>query len=459
MGYQKIAELSAKSISMRSAEGEMTFFDQVVPKNNLKETFRLELHKELCGLAASEAVVAAPGLIQYRGLERFEAGYYLIRKDTAFNLGVTPYQALDLTEMVATLAQIVRIMDAYHAQGMVLGGLSPGLLCRDTAGTVWLQDPPVLNYLGKLLDGDYEYSLPAEVIKGAEWGREADVFSWGELAYRLLVGQAPFAAVEPGDRVAKVLEGLIIDPRNRQPRLSEQFSKLIVDCLTVDARRRPTTEELLRRLDTLIAGGQSLVSPEEAVLFRDRAAQGLKKQQQREHLKLWLRKYGITLMVTVGVIAVLCLTVFSPRRTTLTPKTTPLQVVNYYFQAIKTVNVSLLGETVHRAKNDLADTLSNIHVINASRKAYEMKFGGGDAIQVKVVGLKLVKEEQSATAVTYRAAYTVKFVMAEEIQHISRRDRFRLTPVRRIWRITDIAVLKEKRWSEKRRRPEVRNEK
>jgi hypothetical protein len=299
------------------------------------------------------------------------------------------------------------------------------------------------------LEGNYEYSLPVEVIKGQAWGVKADIFSWGELAYRLLTGEAPFAAARPEDRAAKVIAGMVIDPRNIQPRLSAAFGRLILTCLAPEPQRRPATGELLRQLETLMNQKGCLASAQEVALFEGKAAQYRKRQQAQERFQLWWRKYGLTWCAVGGGSIILILTFFAPKKTTITRRTTPDQVVNYYFKAIRTVNVPLLDETVHRAKNDLSDIISNIHVINATRQAAETRIGGPNAIEIKIESLNLKKELATAKIVTYRAKYRIKFIMANQINYLTRDDRMRLTPVRRIWRITRIAILKQQRRTQK----------
>jgi serine/threonine protein kinase len=450
MRYQKGKELSTETLLLlNSATGETVGADRVNVKANLKEGFRLELHNEIRKLATAEATVRTSGVIQYQGLEKVDGEFYLIRKNAKEYLGIRPYQPTTLSDTVRVLLQIAQIMDVYHRQEVVLGGLSPGQLQLSPAPAdkVLLQDPPVINHLAKLLEGDYEYSLPVEVIKGQAWGVKADVFSWGELAYRLLTGEAPFAAAQPEDRSAKVIAGMVIDPRNIQPRLSEAFSRLISACLAVEPQRRPTTGELLHELDTLVSQKKCLAATEEVALFEEKAALYRKRQQSQERFRLWWRKQGLTWCGIVGAIVILGLTIFAPRETTLSPRTTPDTVINYYFKAIRTVNVSLLDETIHRTKNDLSDIISNIHVINTSRKANEMRLNGADAIKIEIEGLSLNKEQATAAMVVYQAKYKIKFVMAGEIEYLSREDRFKLTPVRRVWRITKIDKLKEKRWT------------
>jgi hypothetical protein len=448
MRYQLVRELTADSLLVKTETGTECVFDKVALPANLKESYRLELHNKIRELSKNEAGVNASGLIKYHGLEKYNEEYYLRRKEPN-DKGIVPYRPVDLAEAIAVLLQIVRIMDAYHRRNVVIGGLSLGQLHCGATGELLLQDPPLLNYLSKMLGEKYGFSLPSEVIKGAPWNQQADVFSWGELAYRLLVGVAPFAAAKPEDQAAKVLEGMVIDPRNMQPRLSAKLSRLILDCLAVTPQKRPDTVNLLQRLEEMAGREECLADPETLAVFQEKAAVYRKQQQSRERLRLWWRKYGISSCVALAVVIVLAAMLFSPKKSILTPRTTPLAVLYYYFKGITTVDVTMIDDTVYRAKNDLSEVVGNIHVINVTQKANQVAMSGDAAIKIKVEGLKIKKESETTGLVVYNVRYNVEFDMRKERQYLARHDRFSLSRVYKVWRITKIKKLQEKRWSEK----------
>jgi hypothetical protein len=442
MRYRLVKQLTAESILVSTDTGREVILDKLDLPLNIKESYRLELHNDIRKIGAAEETVAHPGLLKYDGLEKFEDGYYLIRTGSEQE-GIAPYQPGDLEAISRDLLSIARITDAYHRNGSVLSGMSLGQLKIAPGGELRFQDPPVINHLSRMLGEPYFFNMPPEVIKGAAWGEQSDVFSWGDLAYRLLTGEDPFRAGKSEDRAAKILEGMTIDPRNLECRLSEALSRMIMNCLAPDPNQRPKIATLVGELDGLIQGNQYQATPEAAGLFEEKAAVNRRRQLSREKIWMWWRKYGVTALITVAVIAVFVLMGMNRGAPRITSRNKPLEVLNYYFKGIRDVDVSLMDETLYKAKNSLSDTIGNIHVINVSRKANELNMKD-DAIKVTVEGLTLEKKAETDESVVYGAKYTVKFTMPAQIQYIERQDEFTLRPVRKVWRINGIKVLKSK---------------
>jgi hypothetical protein len=442
MRYRLVKQLTTESILVSTDTGKEVILDRLDLPLNIKESYRLELHNDIRKIGAAEETVAHPGLLKYNGLEKYEDGYYLTRTGSKQE-GIAPYQPGDLEAISRDLLAIARMMDAYHRKGSVLAGISLGQLKTGPGGELRLQDPPVINHLSRMLGEPYFFNMPPEVIKGAAWGERSDVFSWGDLAYRLLTGEDPFRAGKSEDRAAKILEGMTIDPRNFECRLSGALSRMIMNCLAPDPNQRPKIATLVGELDGLIQGNQYQATPEVAGLFEERAVVNRRRQQSREKIWMWWRKYGVTALITVAVIAVLVLMGMNRGTPRITSRNKPLEVLNYYFKGIRDVDVSLMDETLYKAKNSLSDTIGNIHVINVSRKANELNMKD-DAIKVTVEGLTLEKQAETAESVVYSAKYIVKFIMPAQMQYIDRDDQFTLRPVRKVWRITGIKVLRSK---------------
>jgi hypothetical protein len=456
MRYRLVKQLTAESILVSTDTGMEVVLDKLDLPVNIKESYRLELHNDIRKISAAEETVAHPGLLKYYGLEKYEDGYYLARTGTEGE-GIVPYQRGNLEAIGKDLLEIARLMDVYHRSGTVLGGISWGQLKTGSGGEMRFQDPPVLNHLAKMLDAVYFFNMPPEVIKGATWGEQSDVFSWGDLAYRLVTGEDPFRTEKSEDRAAKILEGMMSDPRDLEYRLSESLSRLIVNCLAPDPKKRPETAALIRELDTLIQNNQCLAAPEVARLFEEKAVANRRRQQAKEKIWMWRRKFGFTVVISVAVIAVLFVMGMNRGKPTITSQTTPAEVLHYYFQGIRDVNVSLMDETLHKAKHNLSDTIGNIHVINMSRKANELNMKD-DAIKVTVEGLTLERKAKTAESEVYHVKYTVKLAMPAQVQYIDRDDEFTLRPVRKVWRITGIKVLKSKTRTVKLRREEAGGE-
>lgn len=440
MEYRLERELQPDSLLM-AADRERLVFDQVTFGVPPRDSFRLELQKELREIAAREAPVNAPHLLKYRGMEKYRNELYLVRDakylDVKASVNLTPEEA------VVALREILAILKCYHQAGLTVGGFSPGLLKQDQAGRLLLQDPLMMNRLAKLLDPSYRFDAPAEVIQGASWSEKADIFSWGALAYRLLTGTDPFAAPTPEERMEKIIRIGPAPPRSIQPRLSENFSRLLLDCLSVRPEKRPSLESLETFFQKPEADGTPFfVSAAAAAEYAEKARGSLQRQQMKEGVWFWLRRYGIAVGVTLAVlIFFISTTFFSRPKKTITPETKPDQVLAYYFQALRRLDVTLLDEAVHKAKNTFDSMVTNLYVINRTQQGVTQNMR--DYIKVTVEPqIRLLS--QTPAQRKYRVAYTVKVAFDTRDEYFERQDIMRLRPVNRVWRITEIQVLQSR---------------
>ena len=60
---------------------------------------------------------------------------------------------------------------------------------------------------------------------------------------------------------------------------------------------------------------------------------------------------------------------------------------------------------------------------------------------------------QTKTRAKYRADYLLKITVSNQINYIQRIEELTVQPVHKIWRITGIKIIREKRWTVKAARP------
>jgi len=436
--YHIISDQSGRLVAT-TEDGEHWIADKIEFAIRPKDNNRREILTGVQQKIAEQAQINETGLLKYRDFIREGEDYYLIRSETELNgQAFTP---ASLEDACRGLLRILKIMNAFHRQGRAIGGLSRGMLWQDGAGELVLQDPLVMNYLSSWIGGtDYRYDLSPEVIRGEAWGKAADVYSWGVIAYQLLTGTHPFNARNDADRIAQVLRGKVVEPRTLQPYLSPELSGLIVKSLSVDPGERPTLETIITELSRLIDNQRCIVSGAEAQAYSAKAGQSLKRHQSREKVWLWFRRYGVICLTVLAVLAVgIFLTLEFRAEPVITKEHTPAQVVNFYFEAVRTNNVPLMGETLHKAKNSLEGMVSNIHVMNV-QMASEVTPEGRLKIVIDELQIKPILE--TAEKYQYDIVYKLHINMGKKTQYMEREDRFTLKPVRNIWRITEIEVLK-----------------
>ena len=447
MPYHLVKELAPDCLLLQNEAGEKFIFDKVPFVVPPRESLRKEMQKEIREIIEEEKSVKTSGLIKYINLEKYQGEFYLVRENSR-QLSLKTVTSGDIEGTCRALLQVLKIMQIYHRDGMELGGISVGLIKQGGKNSFYLQDPLVINYLWKSLETEYQIERPPEVIEGNRWGQESDIFSWGAIAYYLLTGVEAYSAATQEDKAAKILRGNVISLNDLKPELSPALNKLIISCLNKNPLKRPKVENLISDLTKLIENQMVTISENEAKKLRERAGLNRKKFQFQETIWLWFRKYGKITGIGLGIIIVVTwLFLGSKPEPTITAATTPSEVLNYYFEGVKKVDVLLISEAIHKAKNDLSQMVSNIHVINTTNKAADPR-AVANQIKIDVEDLRVKKLSEKPEEVKYRVDYRIKISASRVVEYLERNDEYLLEPVKGVWRITNIRVLHQKNWKE-----------
>lgn len=441
MKYETVREMTPETVAARSEDGREVFLDKVdfaiVPRDNV----RFEIQNEIRGRIEQTKNVEAEGLLKYSAFIKHDDQLWLVRDLTEGTWKAFKPENFD--EVCRALLAVLKVTRAFHSRGMAVGGFSRGQLKRSTNGQIILQEPGVLNHICKwLTDESYLFEDAPEVIRGGVWGFQADLFSWGVLAYQLITGRHPFFAANDSDRIAQVLRGKIAEPKEYYPRLSNELNQMIVQALSVDPSARPELETLISLLSEQIEHKTYEVSETEAEQYALRSKNRQKQHQFQEKTWLWFRRNGRWVSVVAACLVVTLAVTFGFRsKSVVTRKTPPRAVVNYYFQGIRQVNVSLMMDTLHHAKNSMDDIVSNVHVMNMQQIAVNP---GAQRIKIRVDGLKIVQLSRTENQIKYKVNYEFEAIVPKhDNETMYREDEFTLEPVHHVWKITRIKILKE----------------
>ena len=447
MPYQLVKELAPDCLLLQNEAGEKFIFDKVPFVVPPRDSLRKEMQREIREIVEEEKPIKISGLIKYLNLEKHQDGFYLVRANSR-QLSLKTVTPGNIEEACQALLQVLKIIQIYHRDGMALGGISVGLIKEGGKNSYYLQDPLVFNYLWKSLGPEYQIERPPEVIEGNRWSQESDIFSWGVVAYNLLTGVEAYSAATQEDKTAKILRGSVISLNDFKPEISAGLNKLIISCLNKNPLKRPKVENLILELTRLMEDQMVTVSELEAKKLQERAGINLKKFQFQETIWLWFRKYGKITGISIGIIIIVAwFFLGSKPEPTITAATTPTQVLNYYFEGVQKVDVLLVEEAIHKAKNNLSQMVSNIHVINTTNKAADPR---SVANQIKIVleDLRMEKLSEKREEVKFRVDYRIKISASRVVEYLERSDEYILGPVKGVWRITDIKILQQKNWKE-----------
>ncbi len=168
------------------------------------------------------------------------------------------------SEVLSLARQVADGLSAAHACGLAHRDLKPANLMVDEAGEVRLVDFGLAKSVSPkaAVDGTWatvsgvvvgtpEYMSP-EQVRGEEVGLASDVFSFGTILYRLLVGASPFA----GDGVLATMNAVAAAappaPPPSRDRLRCALNDLAMRCLARDPEQRPRdARELVVELDRI----------------------------------------------------------------------------------------------------------------------------------------------------------------------------------------------------------------
>ncbi len=447
MPYQLVKELSSDSLLVQNEEGEKLVFDRIPFAVPPRENLRKEMQKEIKEIVEENKSIKAPGLIKYISMEKYQNEYYLVRENSR-SLFLKTVSDGSIEEICQALLHALKMIQIYHRGGIILGGISIGLIRQGGKSSYYLQDPLVLNHLSKSLEPIYQIDRPPELIAGHSWSTESDIFSWGVAAYHLITGIEPYRADSSEEKVAKIQRGNVIPVNDFKPEVSLLLNKLIMSCLNKNFLKRPKVESLISQLTKILENQEVVLSEAEAQKQQERAELNRTKFKFQESLWFWFRKHGKIAGISLGIIIIFIGLLFGFKpKPTITVLTKPDQVINYYFEGIKTINVSLMDEAVYKAKNSLTDFVSMAHVINAtlrSKSPAALEY----LTKIEIEGLRLEKIFEKPKEVKYRAEYRLKVIRSGVVEYLERKDEFSLKPIKKVWRITDVKVLFNKNWKE-----------
>ena len=183
--------------------------------------------------------------------------------------------SVPMAERIRWLADVARALSAAHAQGIVHRDIKPenvmlrhdgvikvldfGIAKRASYGEVdssrSTEEPqivPTLTTKGVAIGTPY-YMSPEQMRGDALDGR-ADQFSWGVMAYELLVGQGPWRTdTDALGLVSQVLSKPVEFPREQNPEIPMHVAYVLVRALAkVREDRFPSMEALLTALDQTV---------------------------------------------------------------------------------------------------------------------------------------------------------------------------------------------------------------
>ncbi len=132
-----------------------------------------------------------------------------------------------------------------NALGIVHGDMSPHNVVVSFTGEVKVVDFGIARLAGKGWGDDVErpgggkfaYMSP-EQVRGLELDRRTDIYSSGIVLYELLVGHRLFQHADPEEKLRRVREAVVPDPRRENPDLPDDLWDILQRALARDPQHR-----------------------------------------------------------------------------------------------------------------------------------------------------------------------------------------------------------------------------
>ncbi len=170
------------------------------------------------------------------------------------------------------LHDVASALTAAHSRGIIHRDLRPENVLWDEEGDrALLTDFGIatitdasagevtrLTNVGELI-GNPRYLSP-EQLRDEELTPQADIYSFGVLAYELLTGEGPFAAKS---KVEWITAHLTMEPRDLlalRPDCDPALGDLLRRCLTKEPRHRPSAADVVGALEEMAGSGQSVAA-------------------------------------------------------------------------------------------------------------------------------------------------------------------------------------------------------
>lgn len=284
-----------------------------------------------------------------------------------------------------------------------------------------------------------DYFMPPEVISGEQWQLESYLFNLAAVFYYFLSGETIFSDQDNAKVLNKIQSEKILPLKALVSELSDGFNRLIMDMLATEKSERPQISYALEELKRKIRENKFKL---ESFLERESIIDSkiIKKKRRNENIKLFFRQSWKVILFFTILIGTFIWGIGTGPAATITAENSPTEVVNYFYEAIATKNISLANEAADFDLGEMQRMISETHVIEKMQQAYGgFSEDGGEAEAVySLEDLKIEELSASDDQYRFKAAYEFNFRDQEGSYSESIEDELLVEKVDGIWRITAI---------------------
>lgn len=419
-------------------------FKDTVPRSRVQ----LDIVKKVRAAIENMPADLPAKIISYQEVIREDGEYYLLYRGSEnlvplaeyLNKNSTDSQMLlrELKETLALLKDLQLIKDVFPE------GMNASNFWIDENENIYLMPEAMLrskrNYNEFELEiPSQDYFMPPEIITGEEWQLKSYVFNLASVFYYFLSGETIFADQDNAKVLNKIQNEKILDLKALVPEISDNFNQVFMKMLAKEQNKRPEINFLIEELKRNIKENEFEL---QAFLERENLIDSkiIKKKRRNENIKLFFRHSWkvILFFAIIGGGFIWGLSSGSPA--TITAENTAGEVVNYFYEAIATKNISLANEAADFDLGEMERMISETHVIEKMQQAY-----GGDPEQGGEVNeiyslekLEITELSASESRHSFRATYEFNFRDREGSYSHQMQDELKVEKIDGIWRIAEV---------------------
>lgn len=368
-------------VRFKTEEGEVyaqSIFSGQQPRSRVMKDVITEIEEEIDNWDVDKSGI----MLDCREVIQHQSNYYLTAADSHWQQKLVSTDAavdFEIDQVYKWFKQLVKALQEVEADKKTWPLIKLNHLRQDERGQLKLLPPKTADYL-LLYSEDLRPVIPEECYRPPELFQADEreeklkdektlVFNLGVIVYYLLTGEPPYNGRDKSEIIERVQKGRMVPAHILRPELGQKFSKLLSRCLQPEPNERPALQEVQAELRGFKT--EELYTPAEDI--------NSSKIARRRRLFNWKqtvyyqvrRRWPALAILAVLIIGIPLIFLTAGPEQFITSQHSPLEVTEYFYQAINEKNVTMLDDTGSIDMGELRRMVSETHVMETVQQLYQ----------------------------------------------------------------------------------------
>lgn len=405
--------------------------------------------------------------IKNQGLEQIEGEYCLIRRETEVYTPLSEYikeNEVPIERIVEWMTVIGEMAKEAEDKEIFWQGITMDSLWIDKDENLRLLDPDIVLQISKYRELNVikpiEIYQAPEIFNNKSGDKQSAIYSVGIIMYYLLTGKKPFMSlnkteINKSDLVHEIINNKLIEPIYLNSRISPALNQFVMSLLNKERESRIKDWSIFFRKLKDIKEKGIFTTKEEESSYRASADKVIRASlRKRKWSNFWRKRKKIVMGSAAMVLLLYIITITGGSDPYINQNTSPKEVVGYFYQAINGKNITLLEETTDIKLKRLSNMVTETHVIEKMRSAYNTEPAKEDEGIFGIKDLEILMITENPQAI-FEVNYIFYFNTTEESEgvlqeeqaieevrmkhyEVSMTDRLELGNVEGLWKIVNI---------------------